>query len=44
MVELARRDLVRGFILFHGDNPIAYLYTPAPDGFLVYEYLGYDPA
>lgn len=44
MLELARRDLVRGFLLFHADNPVAYLYTPAPDGFLVYEYLGYDPA
>jgi hypothetical protein len=44
MMELARRDLVRGSLLFHGDEPIAYLYTPAPDGFLVYEYLGYDPA
>jgi CelD/BcsL family acetyltransferase involved in cellulose biosynthesis len=43
MLELAARDLVRGFLLFHGDRPIAYLYTPAPDGFLVYEYLGYDP-
>ena len=45
MSELARRDLVRGFLLFHGENPVAYLYTPAPDdGFLVYEYFsGYDP-
>ena len=44
MVELARADLVRGFVLFHGENPVAYIYTPAPDGYLVYEYLGYDPA
>lgn len=43
MLELARRDSVRGFVLFHGDRPIAYLYTPAPDGYLVYDYLGYDP-
>jgi CelD/BcsL family acetyltransferase involved in cellulose biosynthesis len=43
MLELAKRDLVRGWLLFHGEKPIAYLYTPAPDGFLVYEYLGYDP-
>jgi GNAT acetyltransferase-like protein len=43
-LELADRDLVRGFLLFHGDRPVAYLYTPAPDGFLVYQYLGYDPA
>jgi hypothetical protein len=43
MLGLASRNLVRGFLLFHGDQPIAYLYTPAPDGFLIYEYLGYDP-
>jgi len=44
MLDLAARDLVRGFLLFHGDLPIAYLYTPAPDGFLVYDYLGYNSA
>jgi CelD/BcsL family acetyltransferase involved in cellulose biosynthesis len=44
MVALAERDLVRGFLLFHGDRPVAYLYTPAPDGFLIHECLGYDPA
>ena len=43
MVELASQDLVRAFILFHQEKPIAYLYTPAPDGRLTYEYLGYDP-
>lgn len=43
MVELAKRNLVRGFLLFHGEKAIAYLYTPAPDGFLIYDYLGYDP-
>ena len=42
MIDLAKRDLVRGFVLFHGGKAIAYLYTPAPDGFLVYDYLGYD--
>jgi hypothetical protein len=43
MLQLARQDLVRGFLLFHQDIPIAYLYTPAPHGFLIYDYLGYDP-
>jgi hypothetical protein len=43
MTELAGYDLVRGYLLFHAGKPIAYLYTPAPDGFPVYEYLGYDP-
>jgi hypothetical protein len=43
MLELAAHDRVRAFLLFHGDIPVAYLYTPAPDGFLIYDYLGYDP-
>jgi len=43
MLKLADCDAVRGFLLFHGEKPVAYLYTPAPDGFLVYEFLGYDP-
>jgi len=43
MLTLAERGLVRGFLLFHGSKPVAYLYTPAPDGYLVYDYLGYDP-
>ena len=42
-MDLAGRDAVRAFLLFHGEKPVAYLYTPAPDGFLVYDYLGYDP-
>jgi CelD/BcsL family acetyltransferase involved in cellulose biosynthesis len=42
-LALARRDAVRAFLLFYGGKPAAYLYTAAPDGFLVYEYLGYDP-
>jgi len=42
-LELADRDCVRGFLLFHGEKPIAYLHTPAPDGFPVHDYLGYDP-
>jgi hypothetical protein len=43
MADLAGRDLTRGFLLFHNEKAIAYLYTPAPDGFLIYDYLGYDP-
>lgn len=43
MLRLAERDLVRGFLLFHESRPVAYLYTPAMDGFLVYDFLGYDP-
>lgn len=43
MLDLASRDQVRGFVLFHSERPVAYLYTPAPEGLLVYDYLGYDP-
>lgn len=43
MTHLAQRDEVRGFVLFHGEEPVSYLYCPAQDGALVYAYLGYDP-
>lgn len=32
----------RGFILYHGDRPVAYLYTPVRNGRAVYKFLGYD--
>ena len=44
--ELERRaadDLVRGYILFDNDAPVAYLYCPIDKGVLLYQYLGYDP-
>jgi CelD/BcsL family acetyltransferase involved in cellulose biosynthesis len=43
MRELAGRDEVRGFILFHEDRPVAYLYTPIHGGVARYEYVGFDP-
>jgi CelD/BcsL family acetyltransferase involved in cellulose biosynthesis len=43
LLDLAARDLVRGYILFSGTEPIAYLYCPLRDGVLFYRYLGYDP-
>jgi len=36
------QDTVRAFLLFKGGNPIAYLYTPAEHGVLIYDRLGYD--
>lgn len=44
MMELAAQDSVRGWLLFHGDRPVSYLYCPAHRGVLTYAYLGYDPA
>lgn len=44
MYDLARRDQVRAYLLFDGEIPVAYLYTPAKDDILLYRYLGYDPA
>lgn len=32
----------RGYVLLHGDRPIAYLYTPVRHGRAVYKFLGYD--
>jgi L-rhamnose mutarotase len=43
MVDLAKSDNVRGYLIFYHGNPIAYLYCPVEDGVMLYEYLGYDP-
>lgn len=43
MTELACRDEVRAYVLFHGARPVSYLYCPAQGSALVYAYLGYDP-
>jgi hypothetical protein len=42
--RLAREGRVRGFILFHQDRPVSYLYCPIDNGVLIYAFLGYDPA
>lgn len=44
LLILAREGRLRAFILFDGDLPVSYLYCPARDGVLTYQYLGYDPA
>lgn len=43
LIELARRNSIRAFLLSAGDKPVAYLCCPAVDGVLLYSYLGYDP-
>jgi CelD/BcsL family acetyltransferase involved in cellulose biosynthesis len=45
MLELARNDRVRGYLLLVGEDPVAYLYCPCwqDTGILFYRYLGYDP-
>jgi CelD/BcsL family acetyltransferase involved in cellulose biosynthesis len=43
MKQLASEDRVRAFLLFLKGEPVAYLYCPATDGVLFYEYLGYTP-
>jgi Acetyltransferase (GNAT) domain len=43
MRRAAELDRARGYILFHGDKPVSYLYCPIEDGIVVYAYLGYDP-
>lgn len=43
MLALAAEDNVRAYILFDGTTPVSYLYCPAKDGVLLYQYLGYDP-
>jgi CelD/BcsL family acetyltransferase involved in cellulose biosynthesis len=41
--ELANADSVRAFILSIGTEPIAYLCSPARNGVLIYDHLGYAP-
>lgn len=42
MLELAKHDMVRGFLLWIDGKPAAYLYAPAQGDTLLYAYLGYD--
>jgi CelD/BcsL family acetyltransferase involved in cellulose biosynthesis len=41
--DLAARGDVRGYLLSHGDKPIAFILCPVDNGTLIYEYVGYDP-
>jgi Acetyltransferase (GNAT) domain len=43
MEQLAAQGRVRGFILFHENRPVSYLYCPITDGIVIYAFLGYDP-
>lgn len=43
ILDLATHDAARGFILFLKSKPIAYLFCPALEDVLLYQYLGYDP-
>ena len=43
MRALARRDQMRGWLLFVDGRPISYLYAPAEGDTLIYAFLGYDP-
>ena len=43
MLALAGRDAARGYLLFHRERPVAYLYCPARGEVLLYRHLGYDP-
>jgi CelD/BcsL family acetyltransferase involved in cellulose biosynthesis len=42
LLALARRGVARGFVLFHGEGPIAYVFCRAHGEHLLYEYLAYD--
>jgi len=44
MEQLAEQGCVRGFILFHNDQPVSYLYCPIHNKVVIYAHLGYDPA
>jgi CelD/BcsL family acetyltransferase involved in cellulose biosynthesis len=44
LVDLARRDMVRCWVLFLEGRPVSYLHAPADGDTLIYAHLGYDPA
>jgi len=39
----AENEGVRGYILFHKNKPVSYLYCPIESSALIYAHLGYDP-
>ncbi|MFM8992258.1 MAG: GNAT family N-acetyltransferase [Alphaproteobacteria bacterium] len=41
--ERARRDAVRGYLLFLGTRPVAYMLCPVDDGILRNAHVGFDP-
>jgi Acetyltransferase (GNAT) domain len=43
LADLAACDSARGYILFHGEKPITYIYCPSRDDILFYRFVGYDP-
>lgn len=43
MKNMAEKGCLRGYILFHQNNPVAYIYCPIHDGIVLYEYVGHDP-
>ena len=43
LMERSHRDAVRGYILFHNGEPVAYQHCPAEQRVLLYERVGYDP-
>ncbi len=44
MLEEATHGRVRAYILFNGEQPVAYLYCPIVENTVVYAYLGFDPS
>jgi len=40
---LAEADSLRGYVLFSCGRPVAYVFCPAVDGAVIYQYVGYDP-
>lgn len=43
IIELAKEDSARGYILFHQEKPVAYIFCPIHESVALYEYVGHDP-
>lgn len=43
MIGLAKEGRARGYLLFHQEKPIAYIFCPVQEGVALYQYVGHDP-
>jgi hypothetical protein len=43
MEKLAEQELARGYILYHFEKPVAYIFCPIQNNIVFYEYVGHDP-
>ncbi|SEN59250.1 GNAT family N-acetyltransferase [Nitrosomonas marina] len=43
IIDKAQMDQARGYLLWNGNTPVAYMFCPAHNEVMLYQYLGFDP-